>query len=213
MKPHRSFYGELAASKDPTVDAAVKSILLQAIPGAIGVQQGTTLADKMGADYWVQRQPPRFPVAVDLKARREDWLPKGKDDLALETWSVIETQSPGWTRDPRKGTDHILWYWKDTKRWVLLPFHQLCHVFIAKWEEWATAPKAQIERQESVDKETGNLWHSECVLVPRGIVWQAMCQDSFGYMRTATPKPRALSMIEPSFEELDGCDKPGSCLA
>ena len=38
-------------------------------------------------------------------------------DIALETWSVIEKLKIGWTRDLNKRSDYVLWFWLDTKRW------------------------------------------------------------------------------------------------
>jgi ribose-phosphate pyrophosphokinase len=57
-----------------------------------------------------------------IKVRDEDWAFKpgrnAADDLALETWSVIEKQVIGWTRNQSKMTDYVLWFWRDRRRTI-----------------------------------------------------------------------------------------------
>lgn len=138
----------------------IATYLLTHIPLAAKVERANRADDRKGIDYWVTLQSGRV-IGVDVKVRDKDY---GKDDLALETWSVMEKKVIGWTRDANKQTDFILWIWKDTKRCVLLPFPWLCSIFIEHWETWQK--KFKIARQN-----TENRYHSECVFVPRELVW------------------------------------------
>ena len=149
--------------------AAVGEIIAERIPGFIKMEQAQLSDDRNGIDYWIYRKDNK-PLTVDLKNRGEDWSVKGKDDLALETWSVTPIDGyngiPGWTRDPAKQCDFILWYWQDTGRFCLLPFVPLCWVFMRYWQWWAFS----YGTKPQTSKKDGKTWQSECVYVPRQVV-------------------------------------------
>ena len=145
----------------------IKGILMANIPGAITVTRAELAEDKQGTDWWVKCQSGQV-ISVDSKVRSIDYALEGKDDLALETWSAVELGKMGWTRNKSKRTDYILWWWNDTKRWCLIPFQMLCSVFTKKWGDWCTEyPKAQ-----QYTKTSYGGYHSECVFVPRAVVWR-----------------------------------------
>lgn len=169
-----NFTERLQWSEGFTTTATVEGVLLSYIPGATKIVKAEREDDRNGTDWWVYRECDRT-LSVDAKVRSIDWVvahPK-EDDLALETWSVVERKVPGWTRNVKKRTDFILWLWIDTGRWCLVPFPMLCAVFLSKWQEWSstyrTAPQYTPDRD----------YHSECVFVPRKTVWVAM-YDMFG---------------------------------
>lgn len=142
------------------LDGGVETILRDRIPGCHEIQKANENSDKAGTDYWaLRRNLP--PLSIDVKVRSTDWAQRGKDDLALETWSVIDAKV-GWTRDHDKRTDYVLWYWADTGRFVLVSFPALCRVFCKYWREWSD--KYKTARQNSGG------WESECVFVPRDVV-------------------------------------------
>ncbi len=146
----------------------INAILLGNIPGAIWVKKANEGDDRSGTDYWVYHERGE-PYSVDVKVREEDWSIKNArfDDLALETWSVVEKQVIGWTRNQSKMTDFILWFWKDTGRWCLVPFSMLCAVFQEMWETW----RAQFKTDQQFTPRSNGGYHSECVFVPRREVW------------------------------------------
>lgn len=148
-----------------------RAILLGELPNAIDVLQSSESDDKNGTDWWVIRQYNK-PLSVDLKARSKDF---GKDDLALETWSAVETKKVGWTRDDKKATDYILWFWNDTRRWCLVPFPMLCRIFSINWERWQNIYKSALQKTDCE-----NSYHSECVFVPRKVVWLAIINHYSG---------------------------------
>ena len=152
-----------------TAPAAIESILLENIPGAVSVGKSSGGEDRQGIDYWVYRRY-THPISVDLKQRRDDPLTFAtpKDDLALETWSVKERNIGGWTLDEKKRTDYILWHFAPTGRWVLIPFPMLCAVFQQNQAEWA-------QQYQTATQSTDNgRYHSECIFVPRNTVWRAL---------------------------------------
>lgn len=136
--------------------------LLSRIPLAVKVERAIRADDRKGIDWWVTLQSGQR-VGVDVKVRDEDWARKGWDDIALEIWSVVEKQIIGWTRDPNKQSDYIVFLWKDTGRCVIMPFPWLCSIFIDHWEIWQKKFKTAYQNTE-------NRYHSQCVFVPRELV-------------------------------------------
>lgn len=175
------FSERLAMSQGYTVSRDVKDILLAAIPGSQSIEKASQSFDRMGVDWWVVMGD-GHKLAVDAKIREEDWASKhpDEDDLALETWSVIENQVVGWTRNPSKRCDYILWLWQDTGRHCLLPFPMLCSVFGQNWEDWTSRFKTRRQRTPW----GGGQYHSECVFVPRRIVWREIYQRYSGQLTT-----------------------------
>ncbi len=154
----------------------VEDIVKAEIPGCISVNRATTGEDKHGTDWWAVL--PLGRLSIDAKVRGEDYASKyGLDDLALETWSVIESRKVGWTRDVDKNTDYVLWIWKDTGRWCLIPFRMLCRIMMANWKVWRKEYKTAV--QATIDKHDVVQWHSECVYVPRRLVWRKI-YETFG---------------------------------
>jgi len=139
----------------------VARILQDRIPAAERVEKANGTDDRNGTDYWVYRNHSLPPLSVDVKVRSEDYATHGKDDLALETWSVVG-EKPGWTRDEKKRTDFILWYWTDTGRFFLVSFPALCEIFSRYWWAWRNTYGAHVQ--------TSGDWQSECVFVPRSVV-------------------------------------------
>jgi len=159
------FNDRLEMSQGVSENESLKEILLTNIPSALQVNSAHTENDKNGTDYWVECLSGKF-ISVDCKVRSEDYAPKGFDDIALETWSVVEKKVVGWTRDKKKQTDYVLWHWQDTGRWLLIPFQMLCAVFDKKWLEWSNTYKTA---KQYTPNHGG--YHSECVFVPRKEVW------------------------------------------
>ena len=158
---------------------ALGEMLVNAIPGGLRAIQALPVNDRQGVDWWVETAAGER-VGVDCKIREVDPLQKfGKDDLALETWSVIENNTVGWTLNDTKRTDYVLWIWKDTGRWCLVPFLLLVRAFKANKEKWIQ--KFQVAKQNTEGK-----YHSECVFVPRKEVWREIYRQSHGEMKPTT---------------------------
>jgi len=164
------FDERLMFSDGSVMAASVDQVLLSAIPGALNVTKAGKANDKNGTDWWVEHSSGRH-LSVDAKVRSKDYAAieeKPEDDLALETWSVIENKVIGWTRNENKRTDFILWLWVDTGRWCLISFPMLCKVFQNKWERWREEYKT---KQQKTPWHNGTVYHSECIFVPRREVW------------------------------------------
>ncbi len=171
-----SFKERIGFSRGVSKTGNIRKILLDNIPGAFSISLATPEEDRLGTDFWAQRSN-LSSLSIDLKARETDPLSFAlpKDDLALETYSNVAKKTKGWTRDEHKRTDYILWLFQPTGRWVLVPFPMLCCVFSEKWMEWRK------QYQTDLQKSTHNneTWYSECVFVPRVVVWQAI-YDRYG---------------------------------
>ncbi len=168
------FDEELRLSAGQSQGASVESILLEAIPGSEKAWPACEEDDRNGTDWWVKTRIEKW-LSVDAKVRKEDWKAKGHDDLALEIWSVVEKRITGWTARDDKQTDYILWLWTDTGRWCMVPFLMLCHVFRANLPMWESRYKTAAQKTVRGNQ----TWHSECVFVPRDVIWSAIKQ-TFG---------------------------------
>lgn len=152
-------------------DDPVRHILMQEFYGAVRVWRSTESDDRRGTDYWVDILNGR-EISIDAKIRDHDF---GQDDVALELWSVIEKDKVGWTLDSTKRTEQVLWYWKDTQRFVILPFPQLCRAFREHLEPWSAKYKHAIQ----YTPDHGG-YHSECLFVPRREIGAAIYRLSEG---------------------------------
>lgn len=166
----------ISATKD------IAQILLENIPGALAVAKATEQEDRSGTDYWIKHRRGES-ISVDVKVRSQDFafkpMPNRADDLALEIWSVKEKQIKGWTLDSKKMTDFVLWYWSDSGRWCLVPFAMLCAVFEENLDAWIAKYKRATQRTPN---SYGSAYHSECVFVPRNIVWREIYKKFSGHI-------------------------------
>lgn len=155
----------------------ISSILLQNLSGAVSISKSNHTEDRNGTDYFVEMDSGKR-LSVDVKIREKDFstINPAWDDLALETFSVIEKEVVGWTRNSQKQTDYILWLWQDTGRWCLIPFIMLCNIFSENWESW----KMRYKTKQQLTTFNGRKYHSECVFVPRKLVWAKMYQKYGG---------------------------------
>jgi len=162
-------------SEGTQVYGGIHKLLLEHIPGAERIEKARKEDDKKGTDYWVYRKKVERPLSVDVKSRRDDpILAFGEDDLALEIWSVVEAKKIGWTLDESKETDFILWFFRPTKRFVLVPFLQLLAVTTEHMPAWEK--KYKVSEQSS----DGKRWRSMCVFVPRKVVLDAIADRFHG---------------------------------
>jgi hypothetical protein len=203
-----NFDDQLRMSEGVGREEDTEAFILSRFPNAIKVERASRSDDKNGTDYWIDMESGERE-SLDLKARKKDFSVNNpeKDDLALEVWSVLNNKV-GWTRDTTKRTNWIMWKWDDTKRYMLLPFPWLCGVFEHNWQEWIKQYKAPI--QNTVDKWGRIRWQSQCVFVPRQVLWNEMLSTYGGAphsqpinLDTSQPKPtkRALSPKAQSIDE------------
>lgn len=175
MQHSFNFDEQLKMSEGVCGTQSIEQILLEKFPDAVRAERANLSEDKSGVDYWVVTSSGKR-YGIDLKAREKDFSKDNpnKDDLALEIWSVVNKKI-GWTRDPEKKTDYILFLWKDTGRYSLVPFPLLYGVFSNHWQEWGKKYFAPF--QHSYEK--NSRWFSQCVFVPRLLVWREM-HSSYG---------------------------------
>jgi len=179
MRPYEySFDERLEMSQGVSTSKSVRDILVENIPGALGAYKSTQEEDRSGVDWWVKHKSGHH-LSVDCKIRgrdfREDEERGFPDDLALETWSVVEKEIPGWTLRDDKKTDYILWLWKDTGRWCLVPFPMLCKVFQENMDRWVEYYGPPVQQFTPEGK-----YHSECIFVSRKEVWSEIYKKYSG---------------------------------
>jgi len=173
------FDEQLAMSEGVCETGDIESMILGCIPGSVAVHRAHESNDRSGVDYWVEHERLRH-LAVDVKCRDEDYATKGFDDLALEVASVMPENGRGgaigWTLNTKKNCDYILWLWRDTGRFCIVPFHLLCKVFRKHKDAWCREYKTAIQ----TSRQGSRTWRSQCVFVPRREVWAAIYRTSGG---------------------------------
>lgn len=161
------FTTELSRTQRDSSDLVVKDLLLKMFPGATSARSTTLIEDRSGID--ISLLYGKRELSFDVKFRDLDPVDRyGIDDLALETWSVVETSKVGWTRDSSKRSDYVLWYFTSSGRWALLPFPLLCTIFSENWQKWRN------QYRHAVQESNKGEWHSECVFVPQQVIWDAI---------------------------------------
>ena len=102
------FNKKLAGSETPEVRGLVEQALRTPFPDLLQLHRTARENDRVGIDYLAE-----FPGGqirfVEVKQRNQDWLDINEQDadLALETWSDIDSRKVGWARDPAKLTDFV----------------------------------------------------------------------------------------------------------
>lgn len=183
------FNRQLGMSRGVTVGAAgnVAALLRSSVPAAVAVRPAGAAADRCGTDFWVDTRA-GAALSVDVKIMSRDRAHRpGGDNLILETWSVVERRVPGWTWDPAKRTDFICWIWRDTGRWCLVPFPLLFAAFRANARDWVNAYPV---RRQFTERPGGRGYSSECVLVPRPVVWREIYRRFGGCPRNQNMNSR-----------------------
>lgn len=173
------FNTQLILSTGTAANRSIGEILLSTINGSLRAIQALEVHDRQGVDWWLDMKS-GDRLAIDCKIRDDDPIKKfGKncDDVALETWSVVEKKIIGWSLDESKRTDYVFWLWKDTGRWCLVPFVLLVKAFKEKKDEWMQV--FRVARQRT--KNFGNSYHSECVFVSRHELWAEIYRQSHGF--------------------------------
>jgi len=174
-----NFNDRMVMSDGVNQSANIQELLLANIPGACNVHRASNANDRNGVDWWVEHRSGKF-LAIDCKVRSKDFGIKNpkNDDLALETWSVIEEKIVGWTAREDKLTDYILWFWMDSGRWCLIPFPLLCNVFLKNSDQWTKEYKVATQKTTGMNSE----YHSQCVFVPRRVIWAEIYRNYSGML-------------------------------
>lgn len=168
-----SFDGELEHSRHYAEHAMIRAKLAEKFPGALNIHPAHSVNDRRGTDWWVECNG--HLLRCDVKVRRIDYLPRGRDDVALEIWS-IDRRKVGWSRDPDKHTDFVMWFWVDTGRTFLAFFPALRNAFekyLAEWQERFGSYRQESERN-------GRKWISVHIFVPRGLLTEKMVEQMGG---------------------------------
>lgn len=147
------FHERLAFSEGVELEEGIFRTMRDMIPLATRVVKATRDEDRAGTDYWIER-PPLPPVSVDVKHTSFDPVERfGCDNACIEVvsvydgperkapWNPAHFRKPGWTVDPTKRTDLVLYTWpalENRRRFWVLYFPHLCAAArrnVAAWGE------------------------------------------------------------------------------
>lgn len=159
METH-NFQRSKERSETPDVIAGIEKALRAQLPGVLAIYPAAKANDMAGIDYWLEFAG-GVMRGVDVKMRSRDYEAEGKPGLALETWSNVDAKKVGWSRDPAKLCDYVLFYWHSTERSYLVDFRQLQPLFAREWRNWRSKYGGVIQSNGG-----GNPYRSECLFMP-----------------------------------------------
>jgi hypothetical protein len=161
------------------------------ISGCERVDRAREVDDRKGVDYWAHLFGGRA-LGIDAKARElgaSRYWTDGEPDLALERWSVVPDDLhpngvPGWTVDPAKLTDLILFTFdeSDTTACYLVGLPQLRLAFLKFGQQWRRVYR--YATQTTRNRDDHGFYRSACLFVPATVVLEGMRQVAVGTVHT-----------------------------
>ena len=110
--------------------------LLQWYPAIHHIEHSNKIDDIRGIDLLAHLDTGEA-LRIDAKfANYDPVIRYNQKNVNLEIWSSLG-KKVGWTRDPSKQTDVVIWHYEDTDRTLLIPFDPLRRCFEAYWKAWA----------------------------------------------------------------------------
>lgn len=123
------------AFSDKLTGQMVFDALKPSFPAITRIERANLIDDIAGVDWWLYHPSGRF--GVDGKTRRTQTDLSYPDTVILEIWSNKQEKKKGWTLDPSKKTDIVLWWSEATGKTFWLPFRPLRDAFVHNGKEWA----------------------------------------------------------------------------
>ena len=155
----------LAAQQDFDI-----SLLKNHIPHCESITKTDIALDKSGVDY-IATLSDGAQILIDAKTRikgASKYWKFGEPELALEVYSVVETQKLGWTLNDSTNVDYILYTFdkSDADVYYFIPFQLLRKVFWENGRNWVDAYGLKIQ--------SSDCWQSTAVFVPASIVLKSV---------------------------------------
>lgn len=170
MSVPRDFHADLAMSEQPDVVAAVKAAIKARFPEVLNIAQAHKQNDILGADYWLEFQGCKMET-LDTKIRKLDYSLRGDKRIAcLELVANTTTGQTGWTLDPAKRTDWVMFFYCETGSSVFYNARELRAAVLAYLPQLKTKGKASTQR-------TGN-YESKSLFVSHRELWAAIYHNA-----------------------------------
>lgn len=116
MSTVTNFHADLARSQRPEVDAAIRLAIKAQFPEVLAIHAAHTENDMIGVDYWLEFGNGAMET-LDVKVREKDYATRGDDRTAcLELVANTGTGKAGWTVDPAKCTNWIMFFYVETRK-------------------------------------------------------------------------------------------------
>lgn len=166
----RNFDDDLAASQTPEIDAAVKLAIRNHYPDARSIMKSCPENDKAGADWWIEFTNNKV-LSLDAKIRTKDYTTATEDRIAcIELVSSKTTGKLGWSIDPSKITDIVMFYYIDTKKAYFYPARELRNAIIANLDRLKAHGKPDTQKTESGNR----FYESDSIFVSHAELWRCI---------------------------------------
>lgn len=162
------FDDDKAFSESEENDRGIRIALMRKFPYCLGITKAHNKNDRLGADYILEFAHCQFRT-VDVKTRRDDWTDRDekKQVAIIEIVSNTKTSAKGWSVDPEKITDWIMYFYPTTGRAWFYPADQLRAGVTANLDSLRSRGKP------IAGQGTGN-YTSDAFLVSHRDLWTAM---------------------------------------
>lgn len=170
MTAARNFHADLADSQAPEVDAAIRLAIMKAYPEVSAIVQACQENDRLGIDYWLEYKNGTMQT-LDAKIRKLDYSIRGDDRTAcIELVSNNRGGKLGWSIDPTKRTDIVLFYYIETGAAYFYPARELRAAIIANMNKLKATGKPDTQKTNSY----GSSYASESLFVSHAELWRAI---------------------------------------
>lgn len=172
MMAARSFTDDLAMSERPEVVSAIKLACHRYWPELLGIHKAHLENDKLGVDFWLEFPNGRME-GLDAKIRRPDFSLHGDDRIAcLELLANTTTRKTGWTIDPAKRSDWIMFHYIESGRSIFYNARELRAAVIRFLPDLKLTGKPSTQR-------TGG-YESTSLFVSHRDLWAAIYRHAHG---------------------------------
>jgi hypothetical protein len=166
----RDFHNDLAASQTPENEAAIIQAIRNHYPDARNIMKSCIENDKAGADWWIEFTNNKV-LSLDAKIRTKDYTTTTESRIAcIEIVANTTTGKAGWSIDPNKISDIVMFYYIDTKKAYFYPARELRNAIIANLDRLKAHGKPDIQRTRT----SSGFYTSESLFVSHVELWRCM---------------------------------------
>ncbi len=125
MTDDADFRRDFESSQDHHFAASMNAACRKMMGPMVPVVTSTVKQNKQGIDCFFGDPNQGGHLKIEAKMYRGEWRGVGKTPVFLEIWSCIERKQPGWTLDPSKVTDFVIFVWKGNRRFIVVDYKNL----------------------------------------------------------------------------------------
>lgn len=129
---YNEFIKDLEYSEEPITNKIINDFYKRKFPNLIEIKEikNDMELQRAGVDKIIILKNGK-KINIDEKKRRSNY-----GDILLEEWSVLEERKKGWTGDPKKKTDYIVYIIIPANKIYLFPYDLLQSAWRTNYYKW-----------------------------------------------------------------------------